>query len=202
VQEIDMLSKLLCGAILASAAVGASAQTWDFTYTGFTVYYGQPTARVFDPSVTINGSFSGTDRNGDGTLSATELTSFLIHSLGIKGTDFTRCAQDATPTNMCSLDAFSFGPQGNLGFTVTWSRPPGSEGGLGYYGGIQSGVRESLNTYDRGDSFYAEWAWAPGTTLAISRPPVPEPPPAALAFAGLLALGLVRLAREQRGSTC
>jgi len=197
-----MLSKLLCGAILASAAAGASAQTWNFTYKGFTVYYGQPTARVFDPSVTINGSFSGTDRNGDGTLSATELTSFLIHSLGINGTDFTRCARDATPTNTCSLDAFSFDPQGNLAFAVTWSRPPGSEGGLGYYGGIQSGVRESLNTYDRGDSFYAEWTWAPGTTLAMSPPPVPEPPPAALGLAGLLALGLVRLAREQRRPAC
>jgi hypothetical protein len=158
--------------------------------------------------LTVHLSFSGTDRNGDGTLSATELTSFLIHSLGINGTDFTRCAQDATPNNMCSLDAFSFGPPGNLAFTVKWSRPPGNEDGFGYYGGIESGVRESFITYDRGDSFYAEWAWTPATLLAISPPPVPEPPHTAMALAGLLALGLAGLPLKrsgfdrQRRSTC
>jgi len=31
-----MLSKLLCGAVLASSALGASAQTWNFSYAGFT----------------------------------------------------------------------------------------------------------------------------------------------------------------------
>jgi hypothetical protein len=193
-----MLSKSLCGVIFASAAAGATAQTWNFTYTGFTTYYGQPTARVFDPNVTISGSFSGTDRNGDGTLSTPELSSFLIQSLGIKGKDFTRCAQDATPNNMCSLDAFSFSPQGNLAFTVKWNRPLGNEGGFGYNGGIESGVRESFNTYDRGDSFYAEWAWDPRTTLTISPAPVPEPPPAALALTGLLTLGLAGLPSARR----
>ena len=193
-----MLSKLMCGAILASAVAGASAQTWTFTYTGFEIPY-QPTGvRTFYPDVTIGGSFSGADGNGDGVLSANELSAFTIHSPWINGTDFTRCAQDATPNSTCSLDTFSFGPQGNLAFTVNWSRQTGNQAGLGYYGGIQSGVRESAVTYDIGDSFYSEEAWTPSTRFAISPPPVPEPPPAAMALAGLLALGLARVPSTRR----
>ena len=64
-----MLSKLLCSALLASVAAGATAQTWNFNYTGFTFL--SENREQFLPDATINGSFSGTDRNGDGVISAT-----------------------------------------------------------------------------------------------------------------------------------
>lgn len=193
-----MLSKLMCGAILASAAAGASAQTWNFTYTGFNVLYEPTGVRTFHPDVTISGNFSGTDRNGDGVLSAAELTSFTIQSPWINGTDFTRCAQDRTPNSGCSLDAFSFGPQDNLAFTVKWNRQTGNEAGLGYYGSLRSGATEWAVTYDKGDSFYSEEAWTPATTLTISPPPVPEPPLAGMTLTGLLALALGRLIAARR----
>jgi hypothetical protein len=191
-----MLSKLMCGAVVASAAAGASAQTWDFTYTGFT--FRGPDRQQFLPDATIKGSFSGTDRNGDGVLSANELTSFIVHSFWNNDTDYTRCAGNANVYSACSLDAFSFGPNNKLAFTVTWNG--GDNGyGNGWYGGIVSGSLEAVHIVNSFDIYSVGWLWSDQTTLAISPDPVPEPPQAAMALAGLAGLLAMTV---QRRSTC
>jgi hypothetical protein len=191
-----MLSKLMCGAILASAAVGASAQTWNFSYTGFT-FLG-PDRNEFLPDATINGSFSGTDRNGDGVLDATELSSFIVHSFWNNDTEFTRCARDSNVYSSCSLQAFSFRPKDDLAFTVSWS---GGDGfGSGWYGGIATGVWETVHTYNAAtnsaNGYSVGWLWSDQTKLVVS--PAPEPSQAALTLAGLLVLGLARLPLTRR----
>ena len=191
-----MLSKLLCGAILASSAAGALAQTWDFSYTGFTFLGAN--RQQFLPDATINGSFSGTDRNGDGVIAANELSSFVVHSFWNNDTEFTRCARDANVYSACSLDAFSFGPKDDLAFKVRWS---GGDNGYNasWYGGIETGTWETVNTSyttpgnSAATTYAAAWLWSDQTRLAISAAPVPEPSQASLALAGLLALGLAGL---------
>lgn len=197
-----MLSKLICGTILVSAAAGASAQTWNFGYTGFR--FVGPYEDQFLPDARISGSFSGTDRNGDGDLSAAELTSFIVHSSNIDGADFTRCAQNSSFVFSCSLDAFSFGPKGSLAFTVNWQ---GNSNEITRTGRIVSGVDETLDVSTGGVFLYTDkWLWTKDTKLLISPPPVPEPPPAPMALAGLLALAGVtskgsRFDRQRR-PTC
>jgi len=187
-----MLSKLLCGAILASSAVGAPAQTWDFSYTGFT--FRGPDRQQFLPDATIKGSFSGTDRDGDGAISATELTSFIVHSFWNSNTEFTRCAQDANVYSACSLDAFSFRPKDDLAFRVTWN---GGDNGYtdGWYGGIVSGDLEAVHIVNSTDIYSVGWLWSDQTRLAVSPAPAPEPSHAAMTLAGLLALAM-RLRRR------
>jgi hypothetical protein len=198
-----MLSKLLCSALLASAAAGASAQTWNFSYTGFT--FRGPDRQQFLPDATIIGSFSGTDRNGDGVLSANELNSFIVHSFWNNDTEYTRCARDSNVYSACSLQAFSFGPKDNLAFTVTWS---GGESGVpsGWYGGIETGNLEAVHIYNSFDIYSVGWLWSDQTRLVISPAPVPEPSRASLALAGLLSLTLRRRIaakhRYARRSTC
>jgi hypothetical protein len=73
-------------------------------------------------------------------LSANELSSFIVYSFWNNDTQFTRCAQESNVYSACSLDAFSFGPKGNLAFTV---RRNGGDGfGAGWYGGIQIAIWE------------------------------------------------------------
>jgi hypothetical protein len=192
-----MLSRLLCGAILASAAAGAAAQTWNFSYTGFTFLtpVGQ---QQFLPDATIDGSFSGTDRNGDGVIAANELNSFVVHSFWNNDTEFTRCARDFDVYSACSLDAFSFGLKDNLAFKV---RCNGGDNGYNarWYGGIESGTWQTGNTRytTPGNSAAIDYAaarlWFDQTRLAVSPAPVPEPPQAALVLTGLLALALAGL---------
>jgi hypothetical protein len=200
-----MLSKLLCSALLASAAAGASAQTWNFSYTGFT--FRGPDRQQFLPAATINGSFSGTDRNGDGVLSANELSSFIVHSFWNNDTEFTRCAQDNNVYSACGLNAFSFGPNGKLAFTVRWN---GGDNGYNasWYGVIDTGIWETVNTSyttpgnSAATSYAAAWLWSDQTRLTISAAPVPEPTQAALALTGLmglLALSLARLRSTRQG---
>ena len=200
-----MLSKLLCSALLASAAAGATAQTWNFNYTGFTFL--SENREQFLPDATINGSFSGTDRNGDGVISANELSSFIVHSFWNNDTEFTRCAQDNNIYSACGLNAFSFGPNGKLAFTVRWN---GGDNGYNasWYGVIDTGIWETVNTSyttpgnSAATSYAAAWLWSDQTRLTISAAPVPEPTQAALALTGLmglLALSLARLRSTRQG---
>jgi hypothetical protein len=192
-----MLSKLLCGAALASAAAGASAQTWNFNYSGFN-FLTPNGQQQFLPDATIDGSFSGTDRNGDGAIAANELTSFIVHSFWNNDTEFTRCAQDFNVYSACALDAFSFGPQDQLAFKVHWN---GGDNGYNasWYGNIESGVWETIHTSyttpgnTAATNYAVAWQWSDQTRLTIAPAPVPEPSQAALmlmGLAGLLTLGL------------
>jgi hypothetical protein len=193
-----MLNKLLCGAILASVAAGASAQTWNFNYTSFT-FLGE-NRNQFLPNATINGSFSGTDRNGDGVISANELTSFIVHSFWNNDTEFTRCAQNSNVYSACGLNAFSFGPHDKLAFTVRWN---GGDNGYNasWYGVIDTGIWETVNTSyttpgnSAATTYAAAWLWSDQTRLTISAAPAPEPSQAALALTGLIGLLALRLAR-------
>jgi hypothetical protein len=89
---------------------------------------------------------------------------------------------------MCSLDAFSFHPNNDLTFTARWSGD--DRFGSGWYGGIESGIWETVNNYNPTSQYHAAWLWTDQTRLVISAAPVPAPSQAALALAGLLALAL------------
>lgn len=152
--------------------------------------------------MTINGSFSGTDRNGDGVISANELSSFIVHSFWNNDTKFTRCAQNANVYSACGLNAFSFGPNDKLAFTVRWN---GGDNGYNasWYGVIDTGIWETVNSYttpgnSAATSYAAAWLWSDQTRLTISPAPVLEPAQAALATTGLAALTLGRLLATRR----
>jgi MYXO-CTERM domain-containing protein len=145
--------------------------------------------QTFLPDATIQGSFAGRDGNGDGTVDASELTSFIVAAL-----DYTKCASETDPYSSCSLGRFSYALTGKLDFSAGWSA---HDEFFSWYGGVTSGAG---NFYHRSGPVGEEddnLLWTDATTFSISPAPVPEPAGAAMALAGIAMLGAAR--RRNRG---
>lgn len=177
-----MLNRILCAAILAWCASSAHAQssTWNFSYTGL---YSSVT-QTFLRDATIEGSFAGRDRDGDGIVDASELTSFVVAAL-----DYTQCAVETDPYFSCSLGRFSYALTGQLDFSAGWSA---HDEFLSWYGGVTSGVGNFYHRSSPGGEEDDNLLWTDATRFSISPAPVPEPAGAAMALAGMAMLATAR----------
>ncbi|WEF35775.1 PEP-CTERM sorting domain-containing protein [Pseudoduganella chitinolytica] len=184
-----MLDKLLPAALMVFTAASASAQTrWDFAYSGF--HYQE--LDIFLPSARIDGSFEGTDVNGDGILQRQELTSFVVDTMEYVNNP------DGCVMTSCSLSDFSYGIRsGKLDFASSWTYSDDFNYSVGR---IKAGQFSSVV----GENGSGEWSestylWTDRTTFWINPAPVPEPSSIALLGAGVLVVGVWRRRARAKG---
>ena len=170
-------------ACASATAAEPAVQTWSYSFTGF--HHVQ--SDMFDPALTISGSFSGADLNADNTIDRSELTAMTF-----RGFDFLACGTESYFT--CQLDAFSFTPGLPLTLVAAWAAEDvefTSQAG----GNIVAGDRWRLfsnGTFgDRDDS----WLFTANTVERVSV--VPEPSSIGLLAAGLAGIAGARWRRRR-----
>jgi hypothetical protein len=167
-----MVKVLACACLMACAA-SAHAETWHFTYQGFH----DTVTGSFDADRRLDGSFTGTDYDGDNILTRSEISSLMLH-----GRDYVACTGDSNEYYHCGADAFSYAVHGALHFSAgEYGSDPEGWVGRGHY--FIAGEGEYGYYYN--PALYEEWSylWTPQTTFTIS--PAPEPATWALLLAGL-----------------
>lgn len=173
--------------LFASVAAHAQSSHWTFSYTGF---YDREAA-VFLPDMTLSGTFSGSDANGDGVLERDELGSLTIGT-----TDYVACAAGSNATYHCGADSFRFAPDSGLSFSV------------GEYGSDPEGWVGSGHIVTTGDSIFDyqfnpnassehHFDWTGATTLSVLSA-VPEPASYAMLAVGLAGMAAMALHRRRR----
>lgn len=189
-----MWKKLLCAAALGAAAVSApvlaSAETvWEFSYTGFF----DREADMFRPTLRFEGSFAGTDSDGNGELDITELTHFSWDNRLYVDRGGSPCGP-----SQCELNAFTYDLRmGHLNFASHWtymdeaSRSSGS---------TIAGSQLSYFGYTQGGSVTSNLLWTRDTRFDINPPPVPEPATVWLLGAGLAAVAGYASRRGRRSA--
>lgn len=185
----------LASALLSlAAATPATADTWQFTYTGFY----DADAGVFDPNYQVAGSFSGVDANFDNKIEQSELTSFTLKN------DFSYipCEQlpNMRPRRSCDISSFSYllGSR-QLNFE-THEHHSDPEGFYYWLTDIRTGATILQQEYFGIWTVTLQWShqhnWTDQTVLSVTGPgPVPEPETYAMLLAGL---GLVGYAARRR----
>jgi len=176
-------------AVLVALACGvaqAADRTWTFSYTGF---YNQDT-QLFDPTFSIAGSFTGEDRNGDGSIDGTELASFWVDT-----TEYVGCGSVNSPYYNCGMDHFWY-KNGSLQFNTTVSSQD-PEGIVSHGQVIQAG--SSVYSYLSAPfgSSESTMKWTNRTQFALQSP-VPEADAYAMLLTGLACLGLVARRRNAK----
>jgi len=160
------MKSLFCTCALLTCSTLAHAQSihWTFSYTGF---YDQEAA-LFLPDARIEGSFAGTDANGDGVLERNELSALLVGT-----TDYVACTrQDAY--SYCGADRFRFAPGAGLSFNLgQYGRDPEGFSGGGYL--VTTGEMSYEYRYDPYASVERHLHWTDGTVLTMVSG-VPEVP--------------------------
>jgi hypothetical protein len=177
-----------CAAICTCLALPAAAQdSWQFSYTGFRI---QDTGQ-FEPRISFDGAFRGSDADHDGTLELGELENFWWN-----GYSYFESAYSGCYGAYCSLKAFRYElGTGQLSFDAEWSYSDEAAysrtktiTGVSHTFHGESGYRPPIS------SFTTVYLWTDQTRFAISPPPVDEPPILALLPAGLLlGAALVRM---------
>jgi len=179
--------RILFGAGLLAASSLSSAETWNFTYTGFH----DTVANAFDAGRQLTGSFVGSDADGDGTIGRAEITSLVL-----QGQDFVACEAQSNEYWHCGAEAFSYSPGGALAFSAGQygSDPEGWVGGGHYF---ISGDGEY--GYSFRPSQWEEWGWQWTGRTAFAISPAPEPATWTMLAAGLvLLLSAARLPGPRR----
>jgi len=169
-----------CAAICTSVALPAVAQDfWQFSYTGFRI---QETGR-FEPGISFDGAFRGSDADHDGRLELGELDTFWWNGYSYFENPYSGCNGA-----YCSLKDFRYElGSGQLYFDAEWSYSDEAAysstktlAGLSHTFHGETGFRPPFNIST------TVYLWTDQTRFAISPPPVDEPPMLALLPAGLL----------------
>jgi hypothetical protein len=172
-------------AALASTARADDSSTWAFDFSHLQVQASILGTSVGPPTQNgvISGFFTGTDRNHDGALTASELTSFQV--LGHQMFPLVPYGGDPLHDRgdqWSVIEAFLFDPaSGQLVFDVAYGEMP-----MGFGVSLVTGRGGFYN--ERNGSYLEEWAWTPQTQLSVR--PIPEPATQALLVLGLLGVGL------------
>ena len=191
-----MFKKMMYGVFFAVCCTCAHAEAatpsqWEFSWTGFTVYWppGDYSNKI------VSGTFSGNDSNHNGKIELGELSELIIG-----GSELTNCGTSAS--RICKIDSFSYVLGGKLDLTASYET---SFGELGtedwsskkstYVAGDYIAVEERARQYYWEMNYY----FTPDTVVSINPvlAPVPEPGSLAMLMAGLFMLGST-LRRKKR----
>jgi len=186
-----MLKKLLCAALLAAGAASVHAEetTWQFTFRGFT----DAATGVFAPGVTLSGTFTGADNNGDGLIVREELSSFSTAGYTYLTPAGDGCAQAWNPYLRCEVGDFSYSLTGELEYSAhRWGN---DEYESGWYGNVRTGQYFDVGGYSPVSEHYQRYNWSDRTIFTITPAPLPVPEPAAVL---LLPAGLAVLLAARR----
>ena len=180
--------KILCVAALAlGACSAASAGTWNFEFSGLV---GQESYYRYAGEVfSVTSSFTGSDLNADGLITAPEVTRFLLqgHSVVPSGTFGT---PDGILVQQGHLDRLEFSPASNVlidasaGFVDSWH---GNFVGLSW----NSGGGRYVEGAD------SEWIYPLDAGVHLTVSAVPEPAAVPMLLLGLAFLGAIRLRRGE-----
>lgn len=196
-----MEKRLLLGAAALALAAG-SAQAQETTWrVEFLDVFGRSYNWSPDPSpsppapATLTGLVRGEDRNRDGWVDRSELSELRFGNDGVSG-NYATCGTWGDINNHCTLDRFTFAPDGPLGpsfeMTGRWVQIPSDRESRII--SVETGETYSYEFYrDR----YCSYAWTGDTTLRVTQvSAVPEPAGGLMLGAGLaVVLGLRRLIR-------
>ncbi|QGZ39829.1 putative secreted protein with PEP-CTERM sorting signal [Pseudoduganella flava] len=184
-----MIKRLLfAAAAAATVCATARAETWSFTYQGFT----DATTGIFAPDMRLTGRFGGQDKNGDGVITLKELTYMYAAGQEYLGSWRDGCVDSTSQYLKCSIVSFSFKLTGQLAFDIGYEG--NDEFSSGWYGGIITGDRIYNGAYGPVGEWERRYLWSDRTTLTLDPAPVPEP-----SIALLLPLGMAVLAARRRG---
>lgn len=171
----------------------ATADTWQFNYTGF---FNKQTYS-FDPNYAISGSFSGTDSNHNNVIEFEELSGLSIYS----DTGNLTCAGANTAYHSCGM-WFSFNPGTRELYFRVLETGTDPEGWRNTYLSAEAGKEYTDAIFFPWQTrYYADYAWTDQTAFSVTGPgpataPVPEPGTYAMLLAGLGVIGA--LARRKR----
>jgi hypothetical protein len=183
------MKKVLPILLLAAASTCAHADTWQFKYKGFL----DVESGSFDPTLVLQGSFEGSDADGDGIIELAELT-----QLRAGGRQFMGC--DEENHVHCSIESFSYSLTGNLSFQSRYMWHDEFSMSSTLYVRTGQDVWYGRTSND-GSSSSERWLWTDQTLFAITPAPVPEPATYAMLGFGALLLGARQLQanRSRRG---
>lgn len=184
-RNASLLAALALTFAAASVSVSAApaTQTWSYSFTGFQ----HVQSGIFEPALTVGGSFSATDLNADDTIDKNELT-----ALTFRGFDFLACGTESYFT--CELNAFSFSPGSPLTLSVTWAAEDAeftSIAGGNFIAGDRWRLFSNGTFGDRDDT----WLFVANTVEQVSV--VPEPSAIAMLAAGLAGIAGARWRRRR-----
>lgn len=179
-------------AVLLAAACTAHAAptTWQFSYTGFYAtidtengYEDSSHWEGFLPEYSVAGSFTGSDADGDGAITLSELTSF-----DVMGREYIACMAYPSPYGRCNISRFRYGLTGDLDFSAGWYGY--DEYYSGWSGAVTTGREASSYSYGYRSEDDRHYYWTDATRFAIVPAPVPEPAMGAMVAAGMLLLAM------------
>lgn len=170
--------------MLAATCLTAQAeQKWSFTYTGF--YDGE--AGIALPDQKLSGTFTGSDKNHDGYLELTELSSLRIDG---EYEDFIQCSQSVNPYYSCGTSTFTYRLGHGLAFSLGWKATTPPDLGDDVKGrSIFTGYVDYTHNQHEGEYTARHLYWTEGTQQMVIGP-VPEPSTYAMLGLGLLGLAL------------
>ncbi|MQA19916.1 PEP-CTERM sorting domain-containing protein [Rugamonas rivuli] len=178
-----MLKKILAIAFAAATCASATATpvTYNFSYVGAGLNepYSGPDRWISD--YRIAGSFSGEDKDHNGVISETE-----VSSLKIEGTDIDNTEYIQQSNCHCSMELFSFKlKEQNLFFAASYTS----------WRGVYSLITNTAVHIPTDPPNYSTYYFTPDTIYTLTA--VPEPSTYAMMGAGLLGLAIAQRRRKK-----